>query len=86
MAISAKNGLGMDDLVRAIETQLFETYIPINVRLPYQEGQLISLFHEQGQVSFVEHGRGGVSMDGMIPGRLLTRYQPFLVRERKEEI
>jgi GTPase len=86
VAISAKNGLGMDDLVRAIETALFETYIPIRVRLPYQEGQLISLFHEQGQVSFVEHGRGGVRMDGMIPGRLLTRYQPFFVRERKEEI
>jgi GTPase len=86
VAISAKTGLGMDDLVRAIETQLFETYIPIRVRLPYQQGQLISLFHEQGQVSFVEHGRGGVRMDGLIPGRLLTRYQPFLVRERKEEI
>ncbi len=86
VAISAKNGLGMNDLVRAIETQLFETYIPIKVRLPYQEGQLISLFHEQGQVSFVEHGRGGVRMDGLIPGRLLTRYQPFLVRERKEAI
>jgi GTPase len=84
--ISAKSGVGMDQLVMAIEQQLFETYLPIKVRLPYQEGQLISLFHEQGQVTFVEHGRGGVRMDGQIPGRLFTRFQPFLVQERRESI
>lgn len=83
VAISALAGLGIDDLVLAIETQLFETFIPIKIRLPYQQGQLISLFHEQGQVSFIEHGRGGVRMDGFIPGRLLTRFTPFLVREKK---
>lgn len=83
VATSALTGLGINDLVHAIETQLFETYIPIKIRLPYQEGQLISLFHEQGQISFIEHGRGGVRMDGLIPGRLMTRFTPFLVREKK---
>ncbi len=86
VAISALTGLGMSDLVIAIEKQLFETYTQIRVRLPYQEGQLISLFHEQGQVTFVEHGRGGVRMDGLIPGRLLTRYMPFFYYDKKEPI
>lgn len=85
VAISAKTGSGIELLVRAVETQLYETYLPIKVRLPYQQGQLISLFHEQGQVSFVEHGRGGVRMEGLIPGRLLTRFQPFLFQEKKGE-
>jgi GTP-binding protein HflX len=84
--ISAKTGKGIDQLVIAIETQLFETYLPIKVRLPYQQGQLISLFHEQGQVTFVEHGRGGVRMDGQIPGRLFTRFQPFLIQDRREAV
>ncbi len=83
VAISALTGLGITDLVHAIEAQLFDTFIPIKIRLPYQQGQLISLFHEQGQVSFIEHGRGGVRMDGLIPGRLLTRFTPFFVREKK---
>ena len=83
VAISAQSGLGINDLVRAIENQLFETYISVKLRLPYQQGQLISLFHEQGQVTFVEHGRGGVRMDGMIPGRLYTRFQPFLFEQKK---
>ncbi len=83
VAISALTGAGIPDLIQAIESQLFETYTPITVRLPYQQGQLISLFHEQGQVSRVEHGRGGVMMEGMIPGRLFARYQPFLLKEKK---
>lgn len=86
VAISALTGLGITDLVRAIENQLFETYISVKLRLPYQQGQLISLFHEQGQVTFVEHSRGGVRMDGMIPGRLFTRFQPFLLQTKKQSI
>jgi GTP-binding protein HflX len=78
IAISARTHEGIPDLVRAIETHLFETYVPIVLRLPYQEGGLISLFHEQGQVSSIEHGRGGVIIHGQIPGRLLTRFQPFI--------
>jgi GTP-binding protein HflX len=82
VAISALNGAGIPDLIQAIENQLFETYTPIKVRLPYLQGQLISLFHEQGQVSLIEHGRGGVIMHGLIPGRLFARYQPFLLKEK----
>ena len=37
-------------------------HAPIHVRLPYQQGALISLFHEVGQVERIEHGRGGVVM------------------------
>ena len=76
------SGAGIPDLIQAIENQLFETFTPIKVRLPYLQGQLISLFHEQGQVTLVEHGRGGVVMHGLIPGRLFTRYQPYLLKDK----
>jgi GTPase len=59
---------------------LFETFAEVDVRLPYQEGALIALFHEQGQVDRVEHGNGGVDIQGRIPGRHLARYQPFIKR------
>jgi GTPase len=78
VAISAVTRDGLPDLVTAIESQMFETYLPVTVRLPYAEGQLISMFHEQGQITSIEHGRGGVLINGQIPIRLLTRYQPFM--------
>jgi GTPase len=47
------------------------------MRLPYQQGQLISLFHESGQVEQIEHGRGGVTIHGKLPLRLLARFQSY---------
>jgi GTPase len=84
-AVSAKTGDGMDDLLLAIETELFETFVSVSVRLPYQQGQLISLFHEQGQVEKVENERGGVSIRGNLPVRLLTRFQPYMIKPTNPE-
>src|ERR1051325_4665711 len=89
VAISALNGTGIQDLLRILQEELYETYTPIFVRLPYQQGALISLFHEAGQVERIEHGRGGVLMQGRIPGRLLAQFSSWQVdgnhRELKEE-
>jgi GTP-binding protein HflX len=78
VAISALDGTGLSDLLRLIQKELYETYTPIDLHLPYQEGGLISLFHEMGQVEFIEHERGGVHIQGRIPGRLLAQFSPWL--------
>ena len=72
--ISAAKGAGIPELLQLIHQELYETYTPIHVRLPYQQGALISLFHEAGQVERIEHGRGGVVMQGRIPGRLVAQF------------
>lgn len=77
VAISALKGLGMNELLQAIERELFENFTPITVQIPHTEGQLISLFHEQGQVTLIEHKRNGVTIQGYIPNRLLARYAAY---------
>lgn len=77
VGISALRGLGIDELLRAIEEDLFENFSQVSAQIPYTEGQLISLFHEQGQVVRIEHGRKGVFIQGYIPGRLLARFFPY---------
>ena len=79
VAISSVNGSGIPDLLTLVQAELYETYTPIRVKLPYQQGALISLFHEAGQVEFVEHGRGGVYMQGRIPGRLVAQFNSWQV-------
>ncbi len=80
VAISALNGQGSDDLLMAIKTQLYESYLPIAVRLPYKEGGLIALFHEQGRVERIEQQHGGTIIQGRLPGRLLARYQEYVIK------
>ena len=93
VTISALNGTGIKDLLEIVQQELYETYAAIQVRLPYQQGALISLFHEAGQVERIEHGRGGVVMQGRIPGRLLAQFRSWQVdgnhyepEEEEEEI
>jgi len=85
VAISALTGTGINDLLEHIRTGLYETFTPILVRLPYQQGQLISLFHDLGQVERMEHGRKGVLMQGRIPGRLVGQFKPWQLKAGEKE-
>ena len=85
VAISGLEGSGLPHLLRLIQQELYETYTPIDIHLPYQQGALISLFHEMGQVEFIEHERGGVHMQGRIPGRLLAQFAPWLASAQQAE-
>jgi GTP-binding protein HflX len=80
VAISALTGEGIADLLDLINDRLYESYTPVLVRLPYREGGLIAAFHDQGQVERVEQTHLGVVIQGKLPGRLLARYQPFLMQ------
>jgi len=81
VAISALMNEGIKDLLRAVQEQLFEMYTPLEIELPYQEGKLISLFHNQGEVERVEHGSKGVLIQGRIPGRLLAEFSAYLKQQ-----
>ena len=85
VAISATKGIGVADLMSKIAEELYETYTPIQLWLPYQQGQLLSLFHEAGQVEKIEHGRGGVLIAGRIPGRLVAQFKEYQASRAPKE-
>jgi GTP-binding protein HflX len=81
VAISALTGEGIQELLNAVEGNLYSSNRTISVRLPYQQGGLISLFHDVGQVERIEHGESEVFIRGEIPFRFLSKLQPYLVNE-----
>jgi GTP-binding protein HflX len=86
VAISASKGIAIQEMLSLIHQELYESFVPIEVRLPYQQGALISLFHEMGQVERIEHERGGVLMQGRIPGRLVAQFKPWTAKKIVEEV
>ena len=82
--ISAKTGENIGSLIQEVEAHLYETYAEITVNLPFQQGHLISLFHQQGQINSIEHDRNGVKINGRIPGRYLMQFHPFLFDPNSE--
>ncbi len=81
VAVSALTGQGIPDLLEAVARQLFATYVPVEVHLPYDQGQLLALFHELGHIERIEHRRDGVHIKGRLPGRLVARFAPFIVHQ-----
>jgi GTP-binding protein HflX len=86
VAISAVEGSGIKELLQIIQEELYEKYRAIRVKLPYQQGALISLFHEAGQVELIEHSRSGVLMQGRVPGRLVAQFSNWQVSNNHNEI
>ncbi len=76
--ISALSGEGFHTLLAIIEEELYERLEPISVKIPYREGKLISVFHEQGIIEYIEHQDSSVLIKGRVPIRMITRYQSFL--------
>jgi GTPase len=81
VAISALLGDGITQLLEMVNRYLYEDFSQVSVRLPYQEGSLIALFHDQGQVEMVEQYQGGTLIRGRLPGRLIARFQPFVIKD-----
>jgi GTPase len=79
--ISALTGHGLDELLAGIEEELFETYLELDVCIPYNQGQLLSIFHENGQVQEVINSEEGTRIKGLIPRRLLFHFEPYFVTQ-----
>ena len=86
VAISAMQGTGIPELIQKVKEHLYETFTSIKVFLPYQQGQLISLFHEAGQIDRIEHTRGGVMIHGRIPGRLMAQFNEWQANHPPKEM
>ena len=77
--ISAVTGAGRDDLLLAIEAITQGMLEPLEVLLPYKRGDLVSLFHERGQVENDEHTADGVKLQGRLPERLIPYFEAYRV-------
>ncbi len=65
--ISAQQGLGIKELLGAVEDLLMAHMVDLDVVLPYQAGDLLNLWHEQGIIERQEYTPSGVRVAGKLP-------------------
>ena len=75
--VSAKTGNGIDELLILIEAAMVQLLQPVEVLIPYERGDLLSLFYERGQVDQEKHTGEGVHLFGRVPKRLIPVFEPF---------
>jgi GTP-binding protein HflX len=74
---SGLTGYGLDELLEAVEEIVVKTWVPMDIVVPYQEGSLVSLFHDEGAIDQETHTADGVHIVGRIPVRLAHRYEQW---------
>ena len=76
--ISAKEKIGFDTLIDSISAGITQSFTYVEVVLPFEEGRLVSLFHEKGHVESLEHDESGVRISGRLPVELLSFFEKYM--------
>jgi GTP-binding protein HflX len=79
LTISALTGIGLDALLERVEEILSAGLVYVTVQVPYDRGDLSSLFHKQGTVVEVSHNEKGTALEGYLPRRWLEHFRPYLI-------
>jgi GTP-binding protein HflX len=75
--VSARTGRGIETLLTTIEAAMIRLMEPVDVLLPYERGDLLSLFYQRGQVDHEEHTEAGVRLHGRLPRRLVSLFASY---------
>ena len=80
VAMSAKSGMGMEKLLKAIEKALDNGRHHILVRLPYSMGGMLDTLHQSAQVLSVEYGEG-IDVETIVDPILYGKLKEQIIKE-----
>ena len=78
--ISAKRGLGMENLLKSIENALGHARHHVLLRLPYSMGGMVDTLHSTAKVNSVEYGEG-MEIDAILDDILYGRLKNYVIKE-----
>lgn len=81
VAISAFCGMGMDQLLRAIEKALGHSRHHIAVTLPYSMGGMVETLHNNAQVLSVDYTGDGIVVETIVDSILYGRLRDYITKE-----
>jgi len=81
VAISAAKGMGMPQLLAAIEEALGHSRHHIVVTLPYSMGGLVDTLHSNAQVKNVDYTAEGIVVETVVDPILYGRLREFITKE-----
>ena len=81
VAISAKRGMNMDGLLKAIENALAHARHHVVLCLPYAMGGMVETLHNNAQVKSTEYTDKGIEMETILDDILYGRLKEYIIKE-----
>ena len=79
--MSARHGLGMDELLNAIERALGHSRHQVTLTLPYSQGGMLDTLHKNAKVNAVDYTGEGIVVDAILDDILYGRLKEFITKE-----
>ena len=79
--ISAKRGMGMENLLKAIESALGHARHHVLLQLPYSMGGMVDTLHSGAKVNSVEYTGEGMEIDCVLDDILYGRLKNYVIKE-----
>ena len=80
--ISAKRGMGMENLLKAIESALGHARHHVLLRLPYSVGGMVDTLHSGAKVNSTEYTGEGIEIDAILDDILYGRLKQYIISEK----
>ena len=74
----ARNGVGLEELLTRIEETLLGKLHHVTMLLPYGEGGVLNILHDQAQVLRVDYAAEGIEVETVCTEELYGRYRRFV--------
>ena len=79
VAISAKNGLGLDVLLEAVSKKLRQTHTKCELLIPYSEGGLVGEIRDSGSIMAEEYDADGYKLTASVDNRILYKVEKYRI-------
>jgi GTP-binding protein HflX len=79
VAVSAKTGAGLDQLVQILEDEVPRPETLVRVVLPYAAGRLVARIHDEGEILAEEHLEEGTRLEARVGPQLAAELADYLV-------
>lgn len=76
--VSAESGEGIEELVRRIDTAAGSVDALMDIIIPYDRGDLVSLAHERCSIVSEQHEEGGTHLLVQVPPEYTARFEGFV--------
>ena len=83
MAVSARTGEGVDELLARSARRLRARTRLVELVIPFERGDVLAALHREGEVVVEVHGEAATRVRARVPARAVAQFEPFQASRRR---
>ena len=77
--LSAKEGIGLDELIECIKQYIFADYVTCKMLIPYDKGNVVSYLNEEATVKHTSYEEEGTLLEVEIKQSDYNKYEQYVI-------